>query len=73
MPTLLAREQRSMAAILERPEVLAVGVLVDPKKVAHRAAAQAATAREAEAIKTEVRKAASSKDVWASFVESIKC
>jgi hypothetical protein len=41
-----AREQRSLPAILERPEVLAVGVLIDPKKVAHHAAAQATAARE---------------------------
>jgi hypothetical protein len=42
----LTCEQRGVPAILERPEVLAVGLLIDPKKVAHRAAAQATAARE---------------------------
>lgn len=41
----LTREQRSMPAILERPEVLAVGLHIDPKKVAYRAAVQPTAAR----------------------------
>src|SRR6516165_5981588 len=40
----LTREQRSMPAILERPEVLAIGLHIDPKKVAHCAAVQATAA-----------------------------
>src|SRR6516162_903164 len=35
-----------MPAILKRPEVLAVSLHIDPKKVAHRAAVQATAARE---------------------------
>src|SRR5215471_11074002 len=54
----LAREQRSMPAIRERPEVLAVGVLVDPKKVAHCAAGQAAVAREHDHGSVTVRQSA---------------
>jgi hypothetical protein len=41
----LTREQGSMATILERPKVLAVGLHIDPKKVTHRAAMQTAPAR----------------------------
>jgi hypothetical protein len=35
-----------MPAILERPEVLSVGLPIDPKKITHRAAVQATAARE---------------------------
>ena len=42
----LTREKPAMPAIFERPKVLSVGCLVDPKKAAHCAAAQPTMARE---------------------------
>ena len=54
----LTREQHGIPAIIERPEVLAVGLLIDPKKVTHRAAAQATAARENDHGSVPIRQAA---------------
>ena len=42
----LTRKQRALPAGLERPEVFAIGFLVDPEEAAHRASAQPMAAPE---------------------------
>jgi hypothetical protein len=42
------REQCSRLAVVEGPEIIAVGALIDPKKVAHDSTAQTTAARESD-------------------------